>query len=186
MTIDIDRLLVEALDRRASDLHLTVGAPPTVRVDGRLEPLEEPVVDQASLRAAIDVLLRPDQRERFDREKELDLAHEIPGRSRFRVNLYQQRGSIGAALRAIPTDIPALEDLGLPATVAEFAKLPRGLVLVTGVTGSGKSTTLASLLDVINGERHEHIMTVEDPIEFEHRNRDCIVNQREVGEDTRS
>mgnify|MGYP006269024551 CR=1 FL=1 len=186
MTIDIDRLLVEGLDRRASDLHLTVGAAPTIRVDGRLVPLDEPVVDQTSLRSAVDALLRPDQRERFDREKELDFAHEIPGRSRFRVNLYQQRGSIGVALRAIPTDIPALEDLGLPATVAEFAKLPRGLVLVTGVTGSGKSTTLASLLDVINGERHDHIMTVEDPIEFEHRNRNCIVNQREVGEDTHS
>jgi twitching motility protein PilT len=183
---DIDQLLGEMLDRGASDLHLTVDAPPTIRVDGRLVPLDHPILDDKSLRAALDAMLQPHQKERFARDLEFDLAHELPGRSRFRVNLYIQRGNVGAAMRAIPTEIAPLESLGLPNQVAEFARMPRGLVLVTGVTGSGKSTTLASLIDIVNRERHDHIMTVEDPIEFVHHHKNCLVNQREVGEDTHS
>ena len=172
---DIDQLLGEMLDRGASDLHLTVDAPPTIRVDGRLVPLEHPILDDESLRAALDAMLQPHQKERFARDLEFDLAHELPGRSRFRVNLYIQRGNVGAAMRAIPTEIAPLESLGLPNQVAEFARMPRGLVLVTGVTGSGKSTTLASLIDIVNRERHDHIMTVEDPIEFVHHHKNCLV-----------
>lgn len=183
---DIPALLGTALDRRASDLHLTVGAPPAVRVDGALVRLDGPPLEAADLRTALDGLLDDDQRARFARDLELDLAYDLPGRSRFRVNLYVQRGAVGAAFRAIPTEIPAFDALGLPASVASFATLPRGLVLVVGVTGSGKSTTLASLVDIINRERQDHIMTVEDPIEFVHRHKRCLVNQREVGEDTRS
>lgn len=183
---DIPALLVAALDRRASDLHLTVGAPPTIRVDGHLVPLDEPVLEDGSLTSALHALIGDQRRQRFDREKELDLAYEIPGRSRFRVNVFVQRGHIGAVMRAIPTTIPDFDSLGLPSSVRDFASVPRGLVLVVGVTGSGKSTSLASLLDIVNRERHDHIVTVEDPIEFVHEHKGCIVNQREVGEDTHS
>ncbi|MFM7718738.1 MAG: type IV pilus twitching motility protein PilT [Actinomycetota bacterium] len=185
-TPDIDALLGTALDRRASDLHLTVGAAPTIRVDGRLVPLEEPVLDDVSLRSALMRMLEPERRQRFERDLELDFAYDLAGRSRFRANFYVQRGSVGAAFRAIPTSIRPLAELGLPESVGEFAKLPRGLVLVVGVTGSGKSTTLASLLDIVNANRPDHIMTVEDPIEFLHHHRRGLVNQREVGEDTHS
>ena len=126
------------------------------------------------------------QRELFEENLELDFAYSVPGRARFRVNMYRQRDSVGAAFRIIPFEIKRLEDLGVPATVANFASLPRGFVLVTGPTGSGKSTTLASLLDLANRTRKEHIMTCEDPIEFLHRHQQCLVNQREVGEDTHS
>ncbi len=178
-------LLDEVLARGCSDLHLTVGAPPTVRRHGQLTPLEgHPVLSPAVTQKTLYAILSQKQREKFERDLELDLAYSVPGRARFRVNLYRQRDSIGAAFRLIPYEIKKLEDLGVPPAVAELAALPRGFVLVTGPTGSGKSTTLAALVDLANRTRRDHIMTVEDPIEFLHEHKGCLVNQREVGEDT--
>ena len=186
-----DISLVEALEAmlalEASDLHLTVGAPPTVRVSGNLRPLPGVAkLDGPSLQRVLYAMLTQQQREVFEEDLELDFSYALPGRARFRVNMYKQRESVGAAFRMIPFEIKSLEDLGIPPVVSEFANLPRGFVLVTGPTGSGKSTTLASLIDIANTRRHDHIMTVEDPIEFLHRHRNCLVNQREVGTDTHS
>ena len=185
--VELDDLLAQMLVYGASDLHITAGAPPTLRVNGRLQPIEgyerlTPPELQRVLYAAITQA----QRERFERELELDFSYSLPGRARFRGNMYRQRDSLGAAFRLIPYDIQSLEVLGLPPIVSSFAQFPRGFVLVTGPTGSGKSTTLASLVDLANRTRHDHIMTVEDPIEFLHRHKSCIVNQREIGEDTQS
>jgi len=178
-------LLLEVLNRRCSDLHLTAGAPPTVRLNGALTPLDDrPTMTPAALTKLIYAILSQKQRERFEEELELDFAYSVPGRARFRVNVYRQRDAIGAAFRLIPYEIKALEDLGVPPAVANFAMLPRGFVLVTGPTGSGKSTTLAAVVDLANRQRRDHIMTVEDPIEFLHDHKSCLVNQREVGEDT--
>jgi len=180
-------LLVECLDRKCSDLHLTVGAPPTVRDNGHLVPIEgRPPLTPQILQKVLYAILSQKQREKFEEELELDFAYSVPGRARFRVNIYRQRDSIGAAFRLIPFEIKPLEDLGVPAAVGNFAMLPRGFVLVTGPTGSGKSTTLASIIDLANRARRDHIMTVEDPIEFLHEHKGCLVNQREVGEDTHS
>ncbi len=184
---DLHAALVHMMDAGASDLHLSAGSPPLIRLRGDLhaieghEPLTPPVI-QRVLYAA----LTQKQREIFEEELELDFAYAVPGRARFRVNLYRQRESVGAAFRLIPFEIKALEDLGIPPSVNNFAGLPRGMVLVTGPTGSGKSTTLAAVIDLANRTRKEHIMTVEDPIEFLHRNKSCLINQREVGEDTHS
>src|SRR5690349_3550785 len=184
MQIDFADVLLEVIDRRASDLHITAGAPPTVRVRGRLVPMEGfPVLTPTDTREIVYSILSEGQRQKFENNWQLDFAYQIPGRARFRVNAYMQRSAVGAALRLIPFDVVPLERLGLPAAVAEFANKPRGLILVTGPTGSGKSTTLASLIDVINATREEHIMTVEDPIEFLHQHKKCIVNQRELGSD---
>jgi twitching motility protein PilT len=187
MQLDFADVLLEVIDRRASDLHITAGAPPTVRVRGRLVPMEGfPVLTPNDTREIVYSILSEGQRQRFENNWQIDFAYQIPGRARFRVNAYMQRSAVGAALRLIPFDVVPLERLGLPAAVAEFANRPRGLVLVTGPTGSGKSTTLASLIDVINATREEHIMTVEDPIEFLHSHKKCIVNQRELGSDATS
>ncbi len=140
----------------------------------------------AGIQRMLYAVLTQDQRERFEEALELDFAYSLPGRARFRVNLYRQRDALGAAFRLVPHEIKPLETLGVPASVAAFAQLPRGFVLVTGPTGSGKSTTLASLVDLANRTRKDHIMTVEDPIEYLHRHQSCMVNQREVGQDTRS
>jgi twitching motility protein PilT len=184
MQLDFADVLLEVIDRRASDLHITAGAPPTVRVRGRLVPMEGfPVLTPNDTREIVYSILSEGQRQKFENNWQLDFAYQIPGRARFRVNAYMQRSAVGAALRLIPFDVVPLERLGLPAAVAEFANRPRGLILVTGPTGSGKSTTLASLIDVINATREEHIMTVEDPIEFLHAHKKCIVNQRELGSD---
>jgi twitching motility protein PilT len=156
-------------------------------VAGNLRPLAgAPKLDGQSLKRVLYAMLTQQQREVFEERLELDFSYALPGRARFRVNMYQQRESVGAAFRVIPFDIKSLEELGIPPLVASFAALPRGFVLVTGPTGSGKSTTLASLIDIANTQRHDHIMTVEDPIEFLHRHRSCLVNQREVGTDTHS
>ena len=180
----VDALLM-MLDRGASDLHLTSGARPTIRVSGSLVGLEEfDVLTPPVLQRVIYSVLTQGQRLKFEEELELDFAYSLPGRARFRVNIYKQRDSLGAAFRIIPFEIKSLESLGVPPAVSNFASLPRGFVLVTGPTGSGKSTTLAALVDLANRTRHDHIMTVEDPIEFLHRHKACIVNQREVGEDT--
>jgi twitching motility protein PilT len=185
--LPIDEILAEMVRLNASDVHLTVGAPPMVRVSGALRPLEGYGVIQAdALRRSLYAVLSVRQRERFEEELELDISYSVRGVARFRVNLYQQRESIGAAFRVIPYEIKTLESLGLPPVIGTFAGLPRGLVLVTGPTGSGKSTTLASIIDLANRTREDHIMTVEDPIEFLHRHKKCVVNQREVGQDTHS
>jgi twitching motility protein PilT len=185
--IDLDELLTYAVENGASDLHLTNQLPPTIRIDGSLRPIEGiPRLDNEQIREMIFRILTQSLRERFEADKELDTSHNILGVGRFRVNVFQQRGSIGAVLRAIPHEIPAFESLGLPDIVASFAELRRGLVLVTGPTGSGKSTTLAALISIINRTKPLHIMTIEDPIEFLHSHQRAIVNQREVGADTSS
>jgi twitching motility protein PilT len=185
--IDIDEVLVRLVEAGGSDLHLTAGAPPAIRVRGELVRLEEyGMLSPVELQKMIYGILTQRQREAFETELELDLSYTVPGRSRFRVNVFRQRDCLGAVMRVIPFEIKALEDLGVPASVADFARLPRGFVLVTGPTGSGKSTTLASVIDLINRDRAGHIMTVEDPIEFLHPHKRCIVNQRERGTDTRS
>ncbi|BDI23920.1 type IV pilus twitching motility protein PilT [Herbiconiux sp. L3-i23] len=179
--------LQAVVDSSGSDLHVTAGAVPMLRVDGELKPApNQPVWAKAKVTSALRSILTPEQWERFERELELDFAYSISDDSRFRVNFYQQRDSIGGAFRIIPTEIKRLESLGVPDAVSRFAALPRGLVLVTGPTGSGKSTTLAALIDLVNSSRPDHIVTVEDPIEFMHGNKRAIVNQREVGSDTHS
>jgi twitching motility protein PilT len=183
--LHINDLLQRVLDLEGSDLHLTVGIHPSVRVHGELKRLTEfPVLNGSEIRRMVYAILTQKQREKFEAEHELDTSHSIPGQGRFRVNVFLQRDSVGAVLRTIPYEIVPLEKLGLPPAVSQFAQLPRGLVLVTGPTGSGKSTTLASLVDIINSTKPLHIMTVEDPIEFLHNHKVAVVNQREVGEDT--
>jgi len=178
-------LLLEVLDRGCSDLHITAGARPTVRQNGALEQLEDrPMMTPPVIQRMMYAVLTQKQREKFEENLELDFAYAVPGKARFRVNLYRQRDALGAAFRLIPYEIKPLEELGIPPSVSNFSMLPRGFVLVTGPTGSGKSTTLASLVDLANRNRRDHIMTVEDPIEFLHRHKSCLVNQREVGEDT--
>ena len=184
---DLHYALEAVLHYGASDLHLTVGSMPMMRLDGSLRPV--PNMEKWSrekLTSAMHSVMTRAQRERFEEQLELDLAYTLPGRARFRVNVYQQRDSMGAAMRLIPGEIRKLAELGLPDVVGRFATLPRGLVLVTGPTGSGKSTTLASLIDLANETRADHIMTVEDPIEFLHKHKRSLVNQREVGSDTHS
>jgi twitching motility protein PilT len=184
---DLIAALSEVLFLNASDLHVAVNTPPMFRVDGALAPRSVTTPwSRDKVTSALRSILTESQAARFDEEMELDIAYTISANARFRVNMYQQRGAIGAAFRLIPTEIKSLEDLGVPSTVAQFAALPRGLVLVTGPTGSGKSTTLAALIDLVNKTRADHIMTVEDPIEFMHGNQKSLVNQREVGEDTHS
>ncbi|WP_281168377.1 type IV pilus twitching motility protein PilT [Agrococcus lahaulensis] len=171
----------------ASDLHVTADAHPTMRLDGKLLPLEEyGVWSAARVQAALTAIMTTEQREVFEEELELDFAYDLSAEARFRVNIYQQRSARGAAFRLIPTRIRTVEELDLPQGITRFATLPRGLVLVTGPTGSGKSTTLAALIDLINRTRAEHIVTVEDPIEFMHQHKKAVVNQREVGHDTHS
>jgi twitching motility protein PilT len=178
-------LLIEVLDRGASDLHLSAGARPTLRVNGSLDQMDErPIMTPPVIQRMLYAVLTQRQREKFEEELELDFAYAVPGKARFRVNLYRQRDALGAAFRLIPYEIKPLEELGVPPGVANFSMLPRGFVLVTGPTGSGKSTTLAAMVDLANRNRRDHIMTVEDPIEFLHRHKSCLVNQREVGEDT--
>jgi twitching motility protein PilT len=185
--IDLNDLLTYAVEHGASDLHLTNQLAPTIRIDGSLRQIDGmPRLDNEQIREMVYRVLTQSLRERFEAEKELDTSHTILGVGRFRVNVFQQRGSIGAVLRAIPHEIPAFDSLGLPEIVSSFAELRRGLVLVTGPTGSGKSTSLASLINIINRTKPLHIMTVEDPIEFLHTHQRAIVNQREVGADTAS
>jgi twitching motility protein PilT len=187
MNLDFAEVLLEVIDRRASDLHITAGAPPMLRQRGRLVPMDGyPVLTPTDTREIVYSILSDAQRQRFETNWQIDFAYQIPGKGRFRVNAYFQRSAVGAALRLIPFEVVPLETLGLPPVVADFAAKPRGLVLVTGPTGSGKSTTLASLVDVINSSREEHIMTIEDPIEFLHRHKKCMVNQRELGSDATS
>jgi twitching motility protein PilT len=186
MDFDFADVLLEVMERGASDLHLTAGAPPMVRVHGKLTPLDYPTLTPEVTREVVYSILANDQRQRLENDWQIDFAYSIPGKARFRVNAYFQRASIGAAFRLIPSEMPSLSSLGLPPVLEEFTKKPRGFVLVTGPTGSGKSTSLAAMLDLINESRHEHIMTIEDPIEFLHRHKSCVVNQRELGADAKS
>jgi len=185
--LHINEFLERVVELGGSDLHLTAGSHPTVRVHGDLHPMAEfPVLNGSQIRQLVYAVITQKQRERFEEHLELDTSHTIPGHGRFRVNVMLQKDNVGAVLRVIPYEIVPLDALGLPEAVAQFAQLTRGLVLVTGPTGSGKSTTLASLVDIINRTKPVHIMTVEDPIEFLHNHKRSIVNQREVGEDTHS
>lgn len=184
---DLEEALQKVLMTSGSDLHVTVDAPPMIRVDGALKPIVGAEVwGQEKVSAALLSIMTPAQKEQFDEALEFDFAYTLSANARFRVNFYQQRNNIGAAFRLIPTEIKSLRDLGVPEVIGNFSTLARGLVLVTGPTGSGKSTTLAGLIDMVNRTRSDHIMTVEDPIEFLHRNHRSLVNQREVGHDTHS
>jgi twitching motility protein PilT len=187
--MDLDNLLRRAVDLGASDVHLKLGQPPVIRIDGDLEPLPEwPPLGENDLEAALFAVtgLSPRRREAFEESGDLDIAYSHPELPRFRVNGFRQRGAISLALRVIPSEIPSFDQLGLPPGVKRLAGEHRGLVLVTGPTGSGKTTTLATMLDHINRSRRQHIVTIEDPIEILHPDRGCIVNQREVGLDTAS
>jgi len=185
--VPVSELLEIVLERGASDLHITAGAPPTIRLHGDLIRLVDyPILSPRTLQGMIYAILPQKMRERLEGELELDMSYALPGKARFRVNVYYQRDSIGAAFRLIPYEIKTVESLGLPSVVADLARYPRGFVVVTGPTGSGKSTSLAGMVDIVNRERAAHIMTVEDPIEFLHKHQQCIVNQREVGADTHS
>ncbi|WP_159571817.1 type IV pilus twitching motility protein PilT [Curtobacterium sp. 18060] len=184
---DLITALAQVVYQGASDLHVTADAPPTVRVDGSLRPaVPGGAWSRGKVIAALKTMLSAEQAGQFDQEQELDFAYSLSPEYRFRVNFYQQRGNWGAAFRIIPTKIKTLKQLGIPEHVGDFAGLPRGLVLVTGPTGSGKSTTLAALIDLVNESRADHIVTVEDPIEFMHEHKKAIINQREVGADTHS
>ncbi len=178
--------LFDAIRAEASDLHITVGLPPMIRVHGKVRPLDYPTLTPTVARELIYDILSNDQRRRLENDWELDISYALPYAARFRVNVYFQRGFLGAAFRPIPEKIKSFEELGLPKSIEDMADKPRGLVLVTGPTGSGKSTTLAAMIDKINDTRQEHIMSVEDPIEFLHTHKRCIVNQREVNQDTKS
>jgi twitching motility protein PilT len=185
--VHVHELLEHVVELGASDLHLTAGLPPTIRLHGDLSQVGTyPDLTPEQLQTMIYAILTQRQRERFEQDLELDLSYSLPGKARFRVNVYLQRDAVGAAFRLIPFAIRGVEELGLPPNVADLARLPRGLVLVTGPTGSGKSTTLAALIDVVNTERACHVMTIEDPIEYLHRHKTAVVNQREVGSDTHS
>jgi twitching motility protein PilT len=183
--VALDDLLLHVVREGGSDLHLTVGAPPTVRLRGEMQTVPgHSVLGAEQLRTALYGVMTERQRKVFEEELELDFAYAVPGRARFRVNVFQQREAIGAVMRLIPWEITPLEELGMPEVISSFTELKRGLVLVTGPTGSGKSTTLAAVIDRINRTRRGHIVTIEDPIEFLHEHQGCLVNQREVGSDT--
>jgi twitching motility protein PilT len=187
MPIHIDDLLRYAVSAGASDLHLTSHMPALIRLNGAIRPVEGcPPLEHETIREMVFGVLSQAQRERFEAEKELDTSHSIVNVGRFRVNVFQQRGTVAAALRAIPHEIPEFSSLGIPESVRTFTDMRQGFVLVTGPTGSGKSTTLAALIDVVNRTKPLHIVTVEDPIEFLHNHKRSIVNQREVGSDTLS
>ncbi len=183
----IEFLLQEVIDQRASDLHLEVGLPPMLRVDGRLQPVANTKpIDVETAERLIFSILDEQQKEILLKDKEFDFSFSFGDLGRFRVNAFHEKGNLAAAMRLIPNEIPTLSELGLPSVVSTFADFPRGLVLVTGPTGSGKSTTLAALIDKINSERAEHIITIEDPIEFTHKSKRSVVAQREVHYDTYS
>jgi twitching motility protein PilT len=183
---NLHQLLKAMIEKGASDLHLTTGSPPQLRIDGRLSPLKMPPLTPPETKQLCYSILTDSQKHRFEENNELDLSFGVKGLARFRSNIFVQRGAVAGAFRTIPFKILSFEELGLPPIVSQLAKKPRGLILVTGPTGSGKSTTLASILDRINTERNEHIVTIEDPIEYLHPHKGCIVNQREVGADTSS
>ncbi len=182
--ITVQELLKTMIEKNASDLHLTAGSPPRIRLDGKLTPMDLPPLSSVNTKQMTYSILTDSQKHKFEEENELDFSFGLKGLSRFRGNMFVQRGAVAAAYRAIPFKIKSFQELGLPLACEEITKKPRGLVLVTGPTGSGKSTTLASFVDKINAEREEHIITIEDPIEYIHTSKKALVNQREVGADT--
>jgi twitching motility protein PilT len=184
--INLHQLLKVMLDKGASDLHITVGTPPQLRIDGQLVPLKTDPMAPVDTKQLCYSILTDAQKLRFEEDQELDFSFGVKNLARFRANVYLQRGAVAGAFRVIPFKIVPLSELGLPPIIDELCNRPRGLVLVTGPTGSGKSTTLASMIDKINTERREHIVTIEDPIEFLHPHKGCVVNQREVGADTKT
>src|SRR5438094_5805859 len=185
--LSIDALLERTVARNASDLHITVGTPPALRVHGSLERYTDiPELTPEDTHQMLYRILSTEQQKLLEINRQIDFAHSIPGLARFRVNVFFQRGTLGAAFRLIPADIKPLEELGIPSALHSLTVKPRGLVLITGPTGSGKSTTLAALIDEINRKRSEHILTIEHPVEFVHRHKRCIVNQREIGPDAPS
>jgi twitching motility protein PilT len=184
--LNLHQLLKVMLEKGASDLHITAGTAPVIRVDGAVVPLKMPPLSPSDCKKLCYGILTDQQKSRFEEENELDLSFGVKGLARFRANIFVQRGVISGAFRQIPFRISGFSELGLPNVVADIAAKPRGLVLVTGPTGSGKSTTLASIIDKINRETHQHILTIEDPVEFLHPHKNCIVNQREVFTDTDS
>jgi twitching motility protein PilT len=179
-------LLSQMISRKASDLHLTVGSPPCIRVDGEIVPLGYPRYMPSDVKGLVYSMMREDQIKDFELDKEFDFAYGIKTLGRFRVNVFMQRGSVGSVIRAVPTTKYSIEQLGLPAVTKDLSMRPRGIILVTGPTGSGKSTSLAAMVDYINDNRKAHIITVEDPIEFLHEHKQCLVNQRELGPDTKT
>ena len=181
---NLRQLLNLMVEQGASDLHLTCGSPPQLRIDGHLVPVKSQPLTSQDTQSLCYSFLTDEQRQQFEEKKELDLSFGVRGLCRFRVNLFIQRGAISGAFRAVANEILNFETLGLPPVVSELTKRSRGLILVTGATGSGKSTTLAAMIDKINRERNEHIVTIEDPIEYLHVHRRCVVSQREVGSDT--
>ncbi|MDR5675735.1 MAG: type IV pilus twitching motility protein PilT [Armatimonadota bacterium] len=185
--MNIEQLLKEVVDRQGSDLHLTAGVPPIMRVWGKLTPLAGyPVLTPEDTYQLAYSMLNTLQKQKFEKNWELDLSYGVPGLGRFRVNVYRQRGAVGVAIRVIPHEVPRLEDLNLPSVLVELTRKPRGLILVTGPTGQGKSTTLAAMINQINEERSCHIVTIEDPIEYLHEHKRSVINQRELGFDTQS
>jgi len=186
LRVGLQQLLKAMIDKGASDMHITTGAPPLLRVDGSVLPLQLPPLGPVETKQLCYSILTEEQKISFEKTNELDFSFGVKNLSRFRANLFVQRGAVAGAFRTIPFKVRTFEELGLPAVIAELANRPRGLVLVTGPTGSGKSSTLASIIDKINSETRQHIITVEDPIEFLHANKQCVVNQREVGSDTAS
>ena len=186
MAVTLSDLLKKMLELSGSDLHITTQSPPQVRVHGHLQPLDLPPLDATQTKQLGYSVLTDAQKHRFEEHLELDFSFGLKGLARFRGNLFNQRGAVACVFRVIPFEIKSFEQLALPAVLARLSEKPRGLILVTGPTGSGKSTTLAAMLDKINSERHEHMITIEDPIEFVHQHKKCLVNQREIGADTMS
>jgi twitching motility protein PilT len=184
--VNLRDLLQEMIDNKASDLHITAGVPPQLRVDGIIVGTEHDPLTPEVTQAITYSVLNEEQQKRFEEEKELDFSFGVKGLSRFRGNVFMQRGVVSLAIRQIPYEILTFKDLGLPRVIEELSNRQRGLILVTGPTGSGKSTTLASIIDKINNERRKHIITIEDPVEYIHQHKKCIVNQREVKADTES
>ncbi len=186
MGLSLSDLLKRMLEMNGSDLHITTNSPPQIRVHGHLVPLDLPQMTPAETKQLAYSVMTDSQKHRFEESLELDFSFGLKGLARFRANVFNQRGATAAVFRLIPFEIKSFNQLGLPAVVSKMCDKPRGLVLVTGPTGSGKSTTLAAMIDKINSERHDHILTIEDPIEFVHMNKNCLVNQRELHADTKS
>jgi twitching motility protein PilT len=186
MAVTLSDLLKKLLELSGSDLHITTNSPPQIRVHGHLQPLDMPPLTPAETKALAYSVMTDAQKHRFEEDLELDFSFGMKGLARFRANIFNQRGAAGAVFRVIPFEIKSFQQLNLPPIVAKMCEKPRGLILVTGPTGSGKSTTLAAMLDKINTDRHDHIITIEDPIEFVHQHKNCLVNQREVHADTKS
>ena len=184
LRVNLHQLLKAMVEKGASDMHITTGSPPLLRIDGAIVPLKLPPLSPVETKQLCYSVLTEEQKIQFEKNKELDLSFGVKNLSRFRANIFMQRGAVSGAFRSIPFKILSFDELGLPPVVAELASKPRGLILVTGPTGSGKSTTLASIIDKINNETRQHIMTVEDPIEYLHPHKKSIVNQREIGSDT--